>query len=110
MFKCQKEWVILGVTEFGEVFDVPGWAERLCDLALTEGSMPLNEGRELLRPLHIDGLQAVLVQTSLQQCSPLIFKRVCEFVKDNHLKTRAGRTSCASSDWADGERRKYERG
>jgi len=33
----QIEWVILGVTETGEVFDVPSWPERLCGMLADRG-------------------------------------------------------------------------
>lgn len=112
MFESQQEWIVLGVTESGELFDVPGWAERLCDLALTEGGMALEEGREFLHPLHINGRQAVLVETALQQHAPQVFERVRTFVDDNHLKTRSGRTGSVTSAYPviTEERRYYARG
>jgi hypothetical protein len=40
-----NEWVILGVTVTGEVFDVPDWPERLCGMLATQ----LRDKRTLFR-------------------------------------------------------------
>jgi len=37
MFAEQVEWVILGETEIGEIFDVPSWPERLCGMLADRG-------------------------------------------------------------------------
>ena len=32
MIEDQNEWAILGLTNSGDVFDVPEWPERLCGM------------------------------------------------------------------------------
>lgn len=87
-----KEWVILGVTDTGEIFDVPDWPERLCGML----SIRLQDKRlrysDYLQPAHIDGFTAVVMSRRLEQDNPASFAIVQKFVAENQLHTRYGRT------------------
>ena len=90
------EWVILGVTEEGELFEVPDWQERLCGML----SSRLHDKRlhysDYLRPAHINGLNAVVVSRCLEQDDPASFAIVQQFVAENRLDTRSDRTGDSS--------------
>jgi len=91
-----SEWVILGVTVTGEIFDVPDWPERLCGMLATQ----LHDNRlrysDYLRPAHINGLAAVVMSRKLEQDSPASFAIVKKFVVENQLDTRSDRTGESS--------------
>lgn len=88
----QIEWVILGVTETGEAFDVPSWPERLCGMLAEQGQDNRMSYSDYLRPAHINGRPAVIVKNRLAQDDPVSFFIVTRFVTENQLKTRPGRT------------------
>jgi len=92
MFAEQVEWVILGETEIGEIFDVPSWPERLCGMLADRGQDNRMSYSNYLRPTHINNLPAVLVESRLAQNDPASFAIVMRFVTENRLKTRVGRT------------------
>lgn len=92
MIRNLKEWVILGITLDGELFSYPGWTERLCGmLAQQSGSNRLSYS-DYLRPTHIDGLPAVVLNVELEQVDAEAYKLVRQFALDNNLKVRSGRT------------------
>lgn len=92
MIAEQIEWVILGVMETGEVFDVPSWPERLCGMLAEQGQDNRMSYSDYLRPAHINGRPAVVVKSRLAQDDPVSFAIVTRFVTENQLKTRPGRT------------------
>ncbi|HEX5364559.1 MAG TPA: DUF3579 domain-containing protein [Gallionella sp.] len=96
MFREQQEWVILGVTEAGEVFDVAGWAERLCGMLANQGRDNRVNYSDYLTPAHIEGLPAVVMLSRLEQDDPASFAVVRQFVAENRLKTRSGRSGSAT--------------
>lgn len=91
-----SEWVILGVTVAGEVFDVPDWPERLCGLLATRLQDKRLRYSDYLRPAHINGLTAVVMSRRLEQDSPSSFAIVKQFVAENRLDTRSDRTGESS--------------
>lgn len=91
-----NEWVILGVTDTGEIFDVPDWQERLCGLLATRLQDKRLRYSDYLRPAHINGLTAVVVSRRLEQDSPASFAIVKQFVAENQLDTRSDRTGESS--------------
>ncbi len=108
----QIEWVILGVTEAGEVFDVPGWPERLCGMLAEQGQDNRMSYSDYLRPAHINGRPAVIVKGCLVQDDPVSFDIVARFVTENQLKTRQGRTGRTTGNYPvfSRERREYIKG
>lgn len=107
-----KEWVILGITEGGEIFDVPGWPERLCGMLAEQGQGSRVSYSEYLHPAHIGGLPAVVMLSALEQDDPASFAIVKQFVTENRLKTRSGRSGNSTGKYPalQQERRQYVRG
>ena len=91
-----SEWVILGVTVTGEIFDVPDWPERLCGMLATQLQDKRLRYSDYLRPAHINGLAAVVMSRKLEQDSPASFAIVKRFVAENYLDTRSDRTGDSS--------------
>ncbi|MDD2720511.1 MAG: DUF3579 domain-containing protein [Gallionella sp.] len=93
MFRNQEEWVILGITMDGDIFEYPEWHERLCGmLAQQSGSNRLSYS-DYLHPVLIEGLPAVVLYAKLEQEDPEAYRLVRKFADDNRLKVRTGRTS-----------------
>jgi hypothetical protein len=92
-----SEWVILGVTVTGEVFDVPDWPERLCGMLATQVQGNRLRYSDYLRPAHINGLAAVVMSRRLEQDSPASFAIVKQFVVENRLDTRSDRIGESTS-------------
>jgi len=93
MFRKQEEWVILGVTVEGEVFDYPGWSDRLCGMLSQQSGSNRLSYSDYLHPVHIDGLPAVVLDVKLEQIDAESYQLVRKFAEDNNLKVRAGRTA-----------------
>lgn len=93
MLRNQEEWVILGITVDGGVFEYPDWAERLCGMLLEQSDSNRLSYSDYLHPMHIDGLPAVVVNVKLEQAAPEIFRLVRKFAEENNLKVRSGRTA-----------------
>lgn len=94
-----KEWVILGVTDTGEIFDVPDWPERLCGMLSTRLQNKRVSYSDYLQPAHIDGFTAVVMSRRLEQDNPASFAIVKKFVAENQLHTRFGRTNSSTGDY-----------
>lgn len=108
----QNEWVILGVTERGEIFNLPNWPERLCGMLASPGQDGRLSYSEYLRPAHVNGLPAVVILNSLEQDDPASFAIVKQFVTEHKLKIRSGRIGDATSKYpaVPLERREYIKG
>lgn len=91
-----SEWVILGVTVTGELFDVPDWPERLCGMLASQLHDKRLRYSGYLRPAHINGLAAVVVSRRLEHDDPASFAIVKQFVAENQLDTRSDRTGESS--------------
>lgn len=109
MFHEQQEWVILGVTTAGELFDVPNWPERLCGMLAEQGQDNRVNYSEYLHPAHINGIPAVVMLSRLEQDDPVSCTIVKQFVAEHRLKTRSGRVGEATSRYplVQPERREY---
>ena len=93
MFREHKEWVILGMTEEDELFDVPHWPERLCGMLADQASDNRLSYSDYLKPAHIGGFPAVIVLNSLANDDSASYIIVKKFVTDNRLKNRPGRAA-----------------
>lgn len=93
MHRNQEEWVILGVTVDGLVFEYPDWAERLCGMLLMQSSSNRLSYSDYLHPMQIDGLPAVVMNAKLEQADPDAYHLVRKFAEENNLKIRSGRTA-----------------
>ncbi|HEU0189056.1 MAG TPA: DUF3579 domain-containing protein [Gallionella sp.] len=107
-----SELVILGVTETGEVFDIPNWPERLCGLLSVNIQGKRIRYSDYLRPARINGCPAVILLSSMAQDNPEFFAIVAQFVAENKLKTRTGRTGLSTEAHLpfQHERRSYIKG
>lgn len=81
----QGKIIIQGLTETGIKFRPSDWAERMC------GALSSFRDRRiiyspLLRPVSIDGVKCVVVDPSLEQSHPSLYKHIQEFAKKNHLR------------------------
>lgn len=93
MFHKQEEWVLLGITSDGQVFDCEDWTEQLCGmLAEKSGSNRLSYS-DYLHPVYIDSLPAVVLEAALEEVDAVSFRIVRKFAVDNRLKVRSGRTA-----------------
>lgn len=108
----QQEWVILGVTQTGEIFDVPDWPDRLCGMLADHAQGKRINYSDYLTPAHINGYPAVILLSKLAQDDPATFALITQFVQDNQLKTRSGRLGDpnAQPPVSVTERREYIRG
>lgn len=108
MFLGHKEWVILGVTESGEPFNVPDWQERLCGMLADQARNNRLIYSDYLKPIHIDGYPSVVMSSRLADDDPVSYLIVEKFVAENGLQSRAGRVPVG--DYPHQERRNYVRG
>jgi hypothetical protein len=88
-----RQLVILGVTEEGQRFRPSDWAERLAGVMAQfrpPGSAPASHlyYSPYVLPVIVDGQRSVVVDERLRELEPLAWKFVCDFAKDNHLKTQ----------------------
>jgi hypothetical protein len=93
MYRNQEEWVILGVTVDGTVFEYPDWAERLCGMLLQQSDSNRLSYSDYLHPTRIDGLPAVVLDAKLEQADAEAYRLVRKFAEENNLKIRSGRTA-----------------
>lgn len=97
MFHKQEEWVLLGITLDGQVFDCEDWTEQLCGmLAERSGSNRLSYS-DYLHPVYIDNLPAVVLEAALEEVDAESFRIVRKFAADNRLKVRSGRMSVSAA-------------
>lgn len=85
------EIIIYGLTQGGQKFRPSDWAERLCGVMSVFGA----DGRlcysQYVKPLTVDGIKCVVVDTRLQQIAPQAYHFLMGFARDNELQTRPGR-------------------
>lgn len=95
MSKPAQKFVIHGVTQTGQRFRPSDWAERLSGV-MSQFRPADSRGDHLtyspyVIPRVIDGVRCVVVDHRLRDLEPLAWRFVCDFAKDNNLKT--------SDDW-----------
>ena len=83
--KKDSKIVIEGVTEDGEAFRPSDWAERM------SGSLSTFKNHRiyyspLLSPTVQNGNKGILLDTSLQDSNPALYKYIMDFAKQNKLK------------------------
>src|SRR5690625_3455141 len=83
--------IIYGLTKSGQRFRPSDWAERLAGV-MSQFRPTGSEGGPLtyspyVVPRFIDGVRCVVVDPRLRGLEPLAWKFVCNFAKDNNLKT-----------------------
>ncbi|MFA6922522.1 MAG: DUF3579 domain-containing protein [Gallionella sp.] len=108
--RASKEWVILGVTESGELFDVPNWPERLCGMLADQAKDNRLSYSGYLKPVHINGFPSVVMLTSLAKDDPASYSIVKQFVAENRLRSRPGRSGAGEPPALLKDRRNYIKG
>jgi len=79
--------IIEGITPDGHSFRPADWAERMC------GSLSTFRDRRmayspLLKPMTLNGIKCVIVDSTLEQEHPAVYAYALEFAKENQLKIR----------------------
>jgi hypothetical protein len=75
---------IIGVTPDGKDFRPSDWADRLCGaLATLRGNRVQFDDR--LRPITLDGKRCILLDTSLAEEYPALYKDIIYFAEKNGL-------------------------
>lgn len=97
MISNLSEWVTLGITVEGEVFDYPDWVERLCGMLVAQSGSNRLSHSDYLYPTQIDGLPAVVLNADLEQVDAAAYNLVRQFARENNLKVRSGRASASES-------------
>lgn len=77
--------VIQGVMLNGRAFRPSDWAERLCGVMSTFGGDQQMRYSPHVRPMMLDGVRCVVVETSLQQTAPRAYRFLLDFASDNEL-------------------------
>ncbi len=84
--------IIKGITEDGRRFRPSDWAQRLSTAAAAMMPQGRNAGRRARRPFHpkvntaiIDGINSVVVDKSLAEEDPRLYKFLINFAKENRL-------------------------
>jgi len=87
-----RQLLIIGVTEEGQRFRPSDWAERLAGVMAQfrpPGMAPSHiTYSPYVLPDMVDGVRSVVVDERLRELEPLAWKFVCDFARDNHLKTQ----------------------
>jgi hypothetical protein len=99
-----QEFYIKGVTSDGRQFRPSDWSERLCG-AMSCFSPDGGKNAHLryspyVRPILIDGVRSVVVNSALKEIEPLAFHFVLSFAKDNDLQIIEGDAKLNSSGTA----------
>jgi len=111
MLKEQDEWVVLGITEAGELFEVPNWPDRVYGMVAAQWKDQQTSYSQYLHPAHIDGIPALIIRSSLEKEAPASYAIVQQFALENNLKIRSGRGEFTGKHPAyPNERREYTRG
>ncbi|MSP53080.1 MAG: DUF3579 domain-containing protein [Gammaproteobacteria bacterium] len=76
---------IIGVSPDGKEFRPSDWADRLCgSLATLRGNRVQFDDR--LRPITLEGKRCILLDTSLENEYPALYKDIMEFATKNKLE------------------------
>lgn len=96
-----QQLIIHGTTTAGRRFRPSDWAERLAGVMSQfrpEGSSggPMTYSPYVV-PRVIEGVRCVVVDHRLRDISPLAWQFVCDFAKDNELKTSSVTTEMSKA-------------
>ena len=80
-----KSIIIQGVTEAGKTFRPSDWAERMSGNLSTFKNHRVYYS-PLLRPAYKDGHKCVIVDPTLKQTNPALYKSIMAFAQSNNLK------------------------
>jgi len=77
--------IIQGITEDGRKFRPSDWAERMSGMLSTFGDDHRIHYSPLLRPISVDGVKCIAIDTSLKITQPGTYHQIMEFAKRNQL-------------------------
>ncbi len=89
---CATEVVIVGATTIGKTFRPSDWAERLCGMMSIFGEEQRLSYSPYLKPVLSEHVKCVVVDSALRTIDPAAFRFLMDFVHDNELTLRNGRT------------------
>ena len=77
--------IIQGVTEDGRKFRPSDWAERMSGMLSTFGDDHRIHYSPKLRPISLDGIKCIAIDTELAESQPGTYQQIMEFAKRNQL-------------------------
>lgn len=96
-----NELIIRGMTTDGKQFRPSDWAERLCGVMKCFEDDASHYGHltysHYVRPISIQGIKCVVLDTNLEQELPVAFKFFLDFAANNKLQTIDARADQTSS-------------
>jgi len=81
-----KILIIQGITEDGRKFRPSDWAERMSGMLSSFGDDHRIHYSPQLRPISLDGIKSIAIDTDLSNSQPQIYKQIMEFAKRNMLR------------------------
>lgn len=85
-FDPSSEIIIKGVTSAGRTFRPSDWAERLSGVLSTFGTDHRMSYSPYVKPVTLDGVRCVVVNTKLQEIEPRAYNFLLGFARDNDLQ------------------------
>ncbi|WP_319381700.1 DUF3579 domain-containing protein [Thiomicrorhabdus sp.] len=79
-------YIIQGVTEDGRKFRPSDWIDRISSMMASYGESHRLVYSELLHPELFEGQKCLIIDTSLEQENPTMYRYVMNFVKTNKLQ------------------------
>ena len=83
--KKQRILIIQGVTEDGRKFRPSDWAERMSGMLSTFGDDHRIHYSPQLRPISVDGVKCIAIDTELEISQPGTYRQIMDFAKRNQL-------------------------
>ena len=77
--------IIQGVTEDGRKFRPSDWAERMSGMLSTFGDDHRIHYSPKLRPISVEGVKCIAIDTELAESQPGTYQQIMEFAKRNQL-------------------------
>lgn len=84
--KTHQDIIIYGTTSNGKVFRPSDWAERLCGILSSFDKGNRLFYNELVRPILIDKVRSVTIDTRLETLNESMFRFLMDFAADNDLR------------------------
>ena len=81
----EPDVVVFGVTPAGRKFRPSDWNERLAGLTSDFGADHKLDYSPLVRPMAVQGVQALVVGGTLAELQPRLWQFVLHFARDNDL-------------------------
>lgn len=77
--------IIQGITEDGRKFRPSDWAERMSGMLSTFGDDHRIHYSPQLRPISLNGVKSIAIDTSLSESQPGIYNQIMDFARRNAL-------------------------